>query len=103
MQEATEAQIKQWKKEFKEIYAIEVIMDDEGTQAIAYFRKPTLDTITAADKFMKEDPLKGGDVLFENCWIGGEETIKGNDEARLSCMKHLGKLFQVKVSKLKKL
>lgn len=100
----TEAQIKQWKARWGEVHLVEVPADDEGkTKLYGYFKKPSLDIISASARFAESDPIKSGTVLFENCWLGGDETLKENDEARLSCMKALGKLFKVREAIIKKL
>ena len=103
MKKATAAQIKQWKARHKEIFEIEVPLDDKGNKATAYFKKPDLTLIGAASKFSDSDPIKTGNILFEGCWVGGDETIKENDEARLSAMQTLGQLFKVRQATLKKL
>lgn len=83
---------------------MEVPLDDDATQkAAAYFKKPGIDVISAAARFMESDPLKGATIIMESCWLGGDEVIKQNDEARLSCMQSLGKLITIRTSTIKKL
>jgi len=103
MNKITEAQIKKWKAKYGEVYAIEVKMDDEGTIATGYFKKPDLNIISAAAKFAEVDPIKSGTVMLENCWLGGDEDIKLNDEAKLAAIKKLGEIFKVKEAEVKKL
>lgn len=100
----TEAQIKQWKARWGEVHQVEVPVDDTGREKLTgYFKKPSLEIISASARFAESDPIKSGTVLFENCWLGGDEALKTNDEARVSCMKVLGKLFRVREATIKKL
>lgn len=100
----SQAQLGQWKNRWGNVFLVEVPMDDEGNQkAAAYFKKPGIDVISAAARFMESDPLKGANVIFESCWLGGDEVIKEDDEARLSCMQSLGKLVTIRTSTIKKL
>ncbi len=103
MNKELEAQIKRWKAKYGEVNQITVPIDDEGNTVTAYFRKPDLNIIAAASKFAETDPIKSGLILFENCWLGGDETIKQDDEAKLSAIKSLGKLFKVRDAEIKKL
>lgn len=104
MVKITEAQIKQWKKQWGEVFAIEVPLDDESKKkAIGYFKKPTLDTIKVSSKYIESDPIKAGEVVFTNCWLGGDDIIKDNDEAKMSAMQQVSSLFKVRQATLKKL
>jgi hypothetical protein len=99
---ATESQIKQWKAKYGEVH--EVCVEIEADQeAFAYFKKPDRRVLALAAKFIENDPIKAGDVLFENCWVGGDEQIKDDDEARLACIELIGKLFKKKQASIKKL
>lgn len=103
MNEATPAQIKQWKQTYKEIYQVDVPLDDEGTIGIGYVRKPDLDVIGASAKYAESDPIKSGNIMFESCWLGGDERITESEEAKLSATQKIAKLFKVRVSTIKKL
>ncbi len=100
----TEAQIKRWKAKYGEVYEIEVEMDEEGKDiAVGYFRKPDLNVIAAVARFAESDPVKSGIVLFENTWLGGDERIKEDDEAKLGVIQQLQGVFKAKTARLKKL
>jgi len=102
MEKVSEAQIKRWKAKYGEVYAISV-KDENGEDLTGYFRKPDLNVIAAASKFAEADPVKSGIVMFENCWLGGDEAIKDDDEAKLGVIKSLGQLFKIKEAEVKKL
>lgn len=97
-----EAQIKNWKEKYVSVHQIDVPLEDESI-VTAYFRKPDLRTLSAAAKFAESDPIKSGNILFENCWLGGDEIIKTNDEAKLSAIQALGTVFKVRTATIKKL
>lgn len=101
--EITQAQIKSWKKKWGEVFQIDVPTDDEGNIAIGYFKKPNLETISAAEQFVESEPIKAGNIMFNNCWLGGDDQVKENDECRISAIKVIGSLFKVRTATLKKL
>lgn len=98
-----EQKIKQWKEKYGVVHQIDVPLEDESQVATAYFRKPDLQLISAAAKFSESDPIKSGNILFENCWLGGDELVKSDDEARLSAIQALGQIFKVRTAAIKKL
>lgn len=102
MGEVTQAQIKRWKAKYGDIFAISVKISNKE-KATCYLKKPDLNIITASAKFAKTDPIKGGTVVLENCWLGGDKIIKQDDEAKLGVIKKLGELFKVKEAEVKKL
>ncbi len=102
--EVTPTQISQWKQEYAEIMAYEVEMDEEGKDiAIGYFKKPDLNIIMASSQFADEEPIKANIMVFEHCWLGGDERIKVSEEAKLSVAQLVSKSFKLKVARLKKL
>lgn len=98
-----EAKIKQWKNQYGEVHQVDVPLDDEGNSAVAYFRKPDLNMISAASKFIKTDPIKSSVILFNSCWLDGDAIIKDNDEAKMSACQQIGQLFRVRTATIKKL
>lgn len=104
MNKITAAQIKQWKQKYGEVHQMDVPVDDEGKDvAVGYFRKPSMETIQAVAKVGNSDPVKGGLVLFNHCWLGGDERFNTDDELKISAMKPLGALFRVRQASIKKL
>jgi hypothetical protein len=99
----TEVQLKQWKTRWGDVYQISVKLDTEGSTATGYFKKPTLETIAAAGRVMDNDPIRAGQVVFENCWLGGDETMKNSDEAKLAAIREVNKLFRILETEVKKM
>ncbi len=97
------AKIEKWKSKYGGVYQIDVPLDDEDAKATAYFRKPNIQIMSVAQKYIKSDPIKSATTLFDNCWLGGDEEIKDSDEAKLSCCKQLGTIFKIREASLKKL
>ncbi len=102
MKKISQAQIKRWKAQYGDVYAIEVKLDEQE-KAVGYFRKPDLNIIAAASRFVESNPIKTGEILLENCWLDGDDLIKTDDEAKMGVMTQLGKLFKVKEAEVKKL
>jgi hypothetical protein len=98
----TDAQVKQWKSRWGEVTQITVKLD-EGAIATGYFKKPDLDTISAASRFMDSDQVRGGQIVFDNCWLGGDEIIKTNDEARFATILQVNRLFRILETEVKKM
>ena len=104
MQDITQAQINQWKKKWGEVFQIDVPLDDEAKDnAVGYFKKPTLDSIKASSKYLESDPIKAGEIVFNQCWLGGDAEIQENDEVKMSAMQKVSSLFKVRQASLKKL
>lgn len=100
----TQETIENWKKQYGSVYAIEVPLDDSGSKKVTgYFRKPDLKTIGAAARYSETDPVKAGLIVFENCWLGGDEELRNNDECIMSAIQSLSTLFVVRVSTIKNL
>lgn len=94
---ATEEQIAHWKALHKDIYEIEV---DGST---CYLKKPDRATMKAVASVGTSDPIRANEILLENCWLGGDETIKTDDEKFFGVSSKLVKLIEIKEAELKKL
>ena len=84
--QATEDQIKEW---------------TEGH--ICYLKKPSRKNISYASVAGKIDPLKFNEVLLRDCWLGGSEEIRKNDEMFMAASGVLDQLIDVKEAELEKL
>ena len=93
----TEEQIEAWKKKHGSVYSVTV---DSKT---AYLKKPVRKALSAAAVLGKTDPMKYNEVLLNNCWLGGDEEIKTNDELFLGVSSKLADLIEIKEAELKKL
>lgn len=92
--QATPEQIEEWKKKYGKVSGIKV----DGH--IGYVRKPDRKTLSYASIAGQKDPLKFNEVLLNNCWLGGSELIKTDDELFLSVGGKLAELIQVKEAEL---
>jgi hypothetical protein len=93
----TSEQIAMWKNLHRDVYEIRI------DESVAYLRKPDRATLKAMAAFAQSDPIRSSEVLLENCWLGGDDAIKNDDEKFLAVSAHLGELIEVKNAELKKL
>ena len=93
----TKEQIQEWKKQYKDIFVISV--EDKKV----YLRTPDRKTLSYASTLATKDPLRFNEVILENCWLGGDEEIKTNDELFLAVSSKLPDLTQIKEATLEKL
>jgi hypothetical protein len=95
--EVSSEQVAMWKNLHKAVFTVTV----DGS--VAYLKKPDRITLKAMAACAQSDPIKVGELLLENCWLGGDETIKTDDEKFLGAVGEMGKLVEVKNAELKKL
>ena len=93
----TKEQIQEWKNQYKDIFVISV--EDKKV----YLRTPDRKTLSYASTLATKDPLKFNEVILNNCWLGGDEEIKTNDELLLAVSSKLPDLIQIKEATLEKL
>ena len=91
------AQIEAWKREHRTVY--ELVVDD----AVAYLRKPNRQDLSAASALSKNDAYLFNEILLGNCWLGGAEFIKTDDDYFLSVGSALAEIIEVKHAELKKI
>lgn len=94
---ATEEQIAHWKALHKDVYQIEV------GDSVCYLKKPDRATMKAVASLGISDPIRSNEVLLENCWLGGDESIKTDDEKFFGISAQLANLIEIKQAELKKL
>ena len=97
-----EDQIKEWKRTHGENKIFQIDVETDDVKAKAYFRKPTLEILSLASKY-SDDLIKTGEVLFDNCWLGGDDVFNEDDEVKFSAYVQLNSLFEIKTSTIKKL
>lgn len=94
---ASQEQIQQWKGKYGEIFRI-TVEDKE-----CYLKKPNRKTIGYATVAAKDNPLKFGEVILRDCFIGGDEEFKTDDTLFLSANGKLAELIEIKEAELEKL
>ena len=95
--QATPEQIAEWKEKHGEIFAIKV----DGH--VCYLHKPSRKTISYASVAGKTDPLKFNETILRQCWLGGSEAIRTDDDKFMSAGGVLDQLIEVKEAELEKL
>lgn len=91
------AQIEEWKNQHGGIYAI------KAGGHVCYLRKPSRRAISFASVAGKSDPLKFNETLLRECWLGGSEAIRKDDDLFLAASGVLDQLIEVKEAELEKL
>lgn len=79
----TQAQLNQWKYKHKKVIKL-AINDDDDTTLFAYFKKPDMSIRAAVLQASKMDEFKALEVLFKNCYLGGDGKIEQEDDLRLN-------------------
>lgn len=95
----SEEQIKAWKSEHRKVHMIEV--EDGDDLFVGYFRRPSMETMSAVNLLAKKDEIKSTITLFENCWLGGDPVMKTDMLVRMGAIRQLGEMFGSVVSRLK--
>lgn len=79
----TQAQLNQWKYKHKKVVKL-TIKDDDDTSLFSYFKKPDMSIRAAVLQASKMDEFKALEVLFKNCYLGGDGKIEQEDDLRLN-------------------
>ena len=64
-----------WKQANGRVIAVDVFDDMAKEHHVAYFRRPTMDVMSAVNAVSKQDELKGADTMFKNCWLGDSQNV----------------------------
>jgi hypothetical protein len=94
---ATAEQIADWKKNHGAIY--QVTVDD----SICYVKTPNRKTMSMVASLGNSNPVRANEALLQNCWLGGDEDIKTNDEKFFGVSSQLAEIIQVKEAEITKL
>jgi len=94
---ATTEQIELWKKQFGEVFSLDV----EGH--VAYLKKPSRKVMSMALSTGKNDPIKFGEIILNNCWIDGDRQIIDDDRLFFGAMQQLDQMIEFASSEIKKL
>jgi hypothetical protein len=94
-----QSELDAWKAKYGSVHQVTVPKDDAGNTVTGYFRKPGIDVLGAAAS--AANPMQTGEILFENCYLGGDPEIRANDECKLSAMVAVGGIFKVRVASIK--
>ena len=99
--QATTEQIAEWKEEVKKKYGDGAkVYEYQVEDMVAYVRTVDRATYSAAAAKVSTSPAKFTDVILENCWLGGCETIKKVDQYYFGLSEFLEELVAKKKGSL---
>lgn len=93
---ATAEQIADWKKKHGDVFKVEV-----GGSA-CYLKKPDRKTMSYVAT-LGNNPVRANEALLQNCWLGGDESIKTDDEKFFGVSAKLAEIVQIKEAEITKL
>jgi len=93
---ATDKQIAEWKKKHGDIFKVEV------EDSICYLKKPDRKTMSYVAT-LGNNPVRANEALLENCWLGGDNDIKTNDEKFFGVSSKLNEIVEIKDAEITKL
>lgn len=93
---ATAEQIAEWKQKHGDVFMIHV----DGS--VCYLKKPDRKTMSYVAT-LGNNPVRANEALLENCWLGGDESIKTDDEKFFGVSTKLDEIIQIKSAEIKKL
>ena len=80
-----------------------VTTDDDEQEHVTYVKKPSLEHIQLlADYAKKSQEIKGLEVLFNTCRVGGSDEVLEDDEMKISAFKALATIFKSREAVIKK-
>lgn len=99
----TPEQIEQWKKEWaakgKNIHKVTTAGGKVG-----YLHDPDRKTLSLAMSRLAQNNIVGGvEAVLNNCWLGGDESIKANDKSFMGLANQIDKLIETETVTLEKL
>ncbi|MCD8266396.1 MAG: hypothetical protein LUC33_04495 [Prevotellaceae bacterium] len=96
-----EDQIRKWKQVHGKVIRIDVADGDE--LHVGYFKRPSLETMSAVSKVAKTDEVKASAVMFDNCWLGGSERMRTDAVLFMATAGQLGSALNGCTASLKNL
>lgn len=95
--ELTKEQIQELKQKHGKVFKLSC----DGK--ICYLKPPSRKTLGYASVAGKDDPLKFNEVILRDCWLGGDEEIRKDDELFISVGSQLANIIQTKEAELEEL
>ena len=92
--EVDQVQIDAWKKKYGQVYAV------KSESHISYLRQPDRKILGFASVAGKSDPVKFNETLINNCFIGGSDIIKTDDEHFFGASAVIAQIIKSKESEL---
>ena len=101
---ATAAQVESWKKQYGERlkkFEVKTSTNKKVPAKVAYFIKPDLQIVQAADAEHPNDPIDNVMFKYDNCFLGGDEEFENNDEFKLSLARSISQSFRILIGEVK--
>lgn len=93
---ATAEQISEWKNKHGNVF--KAVVGD----SVCYLKKPDRKTMSYVAT-LGNNPIRANEVLLENCWLGGDESIKTDDENFYGVSAKLNEIVAIKDAEITKL
>lgn len=93
---ASAEQIAEWKRKHGDVFKVSV------GGSVCYLKKPDRKTMGYVAS-LSDNPIRANEVLLENCFLGGDETMKTDDEKFYAVSGKLNELVVIKDAEIKKL
>lgn len=100
--QVAQEQIDAWKAQYGDVYSI-TTEDAQESLHVCYLKKPKRKHISAATIAGKVDPLKFNETLMRECWLGGSEAIRTDDDMFMAAGGVLTDIVQIREAQLEKL
>jgi hypothetical protein len=105
MKKVTKEMIAKWKKEHgnENIRKISLKDNNRKVSHVCYFKKPSRNVVGLAINFSQSNnSQKFIETLLENCWLGGDEEVKTNDDLFWSLLSPLNSLVELREAEVLK-
>ncbi len=86
----------EWKAKYGHVWEVEV------GGSIAYLKKASRAALRAAMTFVDKDKVKYMEVIIANCWLGGDENMKEDDDLFFGMVDVVPEITGAKHAKIKK-
>lgn len=87
----TDEEIKVLKAKYRKV--VKVTLKDDSDKYEAYFKRPDMETIAAVSKVGKTDEIKAANILFDNCFVGGDQMVKEDAVVKMAAIGQLKNLM----------
>lgn len=89
----TDADITGWKNRHGKVQEVRVDDPDTGVRHVGYFKRPDMNTMQAVSGVSKRNEVQGGEILFDQCWLGGSPELKADAVYKMEGIAALSGLF----------
>ncbi len=95
--QATPEQIQEWKQKHTDVFALKT------SNSIAYVKRPGRHELSHATAIGANDPMKFNETILADCWLGGDETVKTDDQKFLAVSAKLDSIIEIAEAEVEKL